>query len=81
MYSTPTPRSVGSETFEQLGELLERVDLDDLALLEAVERGARDAETLGDLFRREAGAEAEGFQPVADIVKARRHASAWRVTA
>ena len=34
---------------QQIGELLERLDLGELALLEAVERGARNAEPAGDL--------------------------------
>jgi hypothetical protein len=33
-------------------------------------RGARNAELLRDLLRGEAGAKAEGFEPVADVVEA-----------
>ncbi len=58
---------------EQLGEFFERVDLDQLAFLEAVERGARDADAVRDFLGGESGAEPERLQPVADIVKARRH--------
>ena len=61
---------------EQLGELLQRLDLGQLALLEAVERGARNAEPLRDLVGRKPGAEAKRLEPVADIVEADRHGAA-----
>ena len=58
--------------FQQLGEILQRLDLRHVALLDPVERGARNAELLRDLFRGQPGAEAEGLEPVADIVEADR---------
>ena len=60
---------------EQLGELLQRLDLGELAFLEAVERGARNAELAGDLVGGKPGAEPERLQPVADVVEAQRHAA------
>jgi hypothetical protein len=38
--------------FQHIGEPIERLDLDDLAGLDPVDRGARHAETFGDLFSR-----------------------------
>ena len=58
---------------KQLGELLQGLDLGHLALLEAVERSARNAELLRDLLRGQSGAEAERFEPMADIVEADGH--------
>ena len=58
---------------EQLGELFQRLDLGELALLEAVERGARNAEAVGDLVGGKPGAEAKRLQPVSDIVEADGH--------
>jgi hypothetical protein len=58
---------------QQLGELLQGLDLRHLALLETVERGARNTEPARDLLRRQAGAEAERLEPVADIVEADGH--------
>ena len=39
--------------FEHAGEPIERLDLDDLAGLDPVDRGARHPEAFGDLLRRE----------------------------
>ena len=78
IYSTPTPSSVGERDLQQLGELLERLDLRHLTFLEAVERGARDADAAGDLVGAEPGAEAEGAQALADLLKACGHARASR---
>jgi len=63
----------GHRDAKQLGELLQRLDLGEFALLEAVERGARNAEPARDLVGREPGAEAERLEPVADIVEAQGH--------
>ncbi len=59
---------------KQLGELLQRLDLGDLAFLETVERGAGNAEAVCDLVRAQTGAEAEGLEPIADVVEANGHA-------
>src|SRR5438067_6541007 len=61
---------------EELGELVERLDLRQLALLEAVERGTRDVEALRDFVGAQPRGEAEGLQPVADVVEANRHQAA-----
>ena len=58
---------------EQLGELFQRLDLGELAFLEPVKRGARNTETVGDLVGAQPGAEAKGFEAVADIVEANGH--------
>ena len=58
---------------QQLRELFQRLDLGELALLETVERGARDAEPVGDLVGAQPGAEAKGFEAVADIVETDGH--------
>ena len=58
---------------EQLGEFFQRLDLGELALLEAVERGAGNAEAIGDLVGGQSGAQPERFEPIADVVEAQRH--------
>src|SRR5439155_23322140 len=58
---------------EQVGEFLQRFDLRQLALLEAVERGARNIEPARDLVGAEPRSEAERLESVADIVEADRH--------
>ena len=59
---------------EQLGELLQRLDLGELALLEAIERGAGNIEPGGDLVGAQPRAEPEGLEAVTDVVEADRHA-------
>ena len=76
MYSTPTPSSVGHRDAEQLGELLQRLDLRQLALLEAIERGARNTEPARDLVGAEPGAETKRLEAVSDIVEAKGHGQA-----
>jgi hypothetical protein len=66
---------------EQLGQFFQRLDLCKFALLEAVERGPRDAETVGDLVGAESRAEAERLQPVSDIVEADGHRSIRMIVA
>ena len=60
----------GHRDAEELGELVEGLDLRQLALFEAVERGARNVEALRDLVGRQARGEAKRLQPVADVVEA-----------
>ena len=52
---------------EQFGDLLQRLDLDEFALLQPVDRGARDADRIGDLAHRQVLAEPIGAQPSADF--------------
>ncbi len=63
---------------QELRQLLQRLDLRQLALLEAVERGARDPEPARDLVGAEPRSQAKGLQAVADIVEANGHE--WNVT-
>ena len=58
---------------EQFGQALQRVDLGELAAFEAIERGARDADTARNFVGAEAGSEAERPQPLADFIIAERH--------
>ncbi len=58
---------------QELREFFQRLDLRELTLLEAIERGARNAEPIGDLVGAQPGAEAKSFEAVADIVEADGH--------
>jgi hypothetical protein len=58
---------------EQLRELLQRLDFRQLALLEAIERGARDPEPARDLVGAQPRSQAKGLEAVADIVEANGH--------
>src|SRR5262249_34493279 len=58
---------------KQLREFFQRLDLRQLTLLEAIKRGARNAEPGGDLVGAQPGAEAKGFEAVADIVESDGH--------
>src|SRR5262249_26144735 len=62
---------------QQLGELLQRLDFRDLALLKTIKRGARYAELAGNLVGAQAGAEPERLETVADVVEANGHE--WRI--
>ena len=57
---------------EQLRELLERLDLDQLAALESIDGRSRDVEAAGDLIGAQSGGKAKRLQPVADVVEADR---------
>jgi hypothetical protein len=58
---------------EELRQLFERLDLDELAALESVDRRSRYVEAAGDLVRAQSGGEPERLQPIADIVESHRH--------
>src|SRR5215831_7779772 len=69
----PDAKKAGNRYAKQLRETLQRLDLCEFALFEAVERGARYADLLGDFVCAQAGSEAIGLQPVTDFVIAKRH--------
>src|SRR5438874_4854343 len=62
---------------EQLRELLQRLDLGELAFLETIDRGAGNAEAAGDLVGGEAGTEAKGLQAIADVIETDGHGTLY----
>ena len=58
---------------QQAGKAIQCLNLHHLAFFKAIKRCARYAGLPRDFVRAQAGAEPEGFQPVANIVIANRH--------
>ena len=71
----------GNGDAEQLGELVERLDLGEFAFFKPVERRARNAKLFGDLVRAQARAHAIGPEPVSDFIKTKSHVDLPRRTA
>ena len=67
-------------SFQHAGEPIERLDLDDLAGLDPVDRGTRHPEPFGDLFGCEPAAHPVGAQPFTDFGKAVAYRAHFRLS-